>query len=138
MDDTAMAKAETLLTRCEPLLLRLGVELGSNDDLYLNVSSAVANKALQLTITAVNENTPRAQFHIGQMPAFVNRAMEVMGRVKALDMVAELRRNVEANAKTLGSIAGKIRSAQRSNNSGCMVTFVAIGVILTLATILLH
>jgi len=139
LDDTDLVKAEALLSRCESLLMRLAVELGRANDLYLDVSSAVAHKALQLAIAAMNSNSPKAQFNLEQMPAFIGRTVKVMDRVKALDMVADLRKQVETNGRTLNNIAGNVRSAaSRSNSSGCLGTFLAIGALVLLVVFLLN
>ncbi len=132
LDDWDLVKAEVLLAFCAPLLKELSVGLGVSNQLYLNVSSAIANKALQLVISSFNDNSGKASFNRSQIPAFIDRSVKILDRVKALDMVADLRKQLDANYKTMKGISSKVRSASRSNNSGCMVTFVAIGVIVTL------
>lgn len=134
-------KADALLTHCNLLLKQLRAEMGGGDEIYLNVSSAVANKALQLIIKNVNEIDSRS---FETMPILVvGRAKPLMDRLSLLDMVPPLRNNVEANAKTLDEMHRKlfdptplvrpIRATSPSDNSGLLITVAIIVVVILLA-----
>ncbi len=103
-----ITNAGTLLTKCNPHLLNISSVLGSTNDLYLKISSTVANNALGMLISVVNDaqSTSNATY----LRSTVNSAMSLMDKIGQLAMTEEERKHFTDNKNTLKNIQEQLLS----------------------------
>lgn len=69
--------AENLINDCKPKLHKIANKLGSNDEMYLNVSSTVAGMAMGIIITSVNDLQHRFSIAMEGVSAFTEEVAKV-------------------------------------------------------------
>ncbi len=102
--------AKALIEKCKPHLLNISSELGSTNDLYLKISSAVANNALGMLISVVNDaqsGTP----NLRSLSSTIRSAMSVMDEIGKLAMTSEERKHFTTNKATLADIQDNVSKA---------------------------
>jgi len=109
--------ARGLVDRCRPRLTKLKDALGADNELYLDVSSAVVDRAMQNMVALVNyAQQDGLQFTIqARLKKIVPVAMTITGELDKFDMVHDLRVSFDNNHRTLRSIAGSLPSTSSSN-----------------------
>lgn len=141
LSDT-ISNAKDLVVTCKPKLNNIKAALGSTDNLYLKLSSAVVNNALNVLISEVNNEQNALQWDrtkIITLPRTINSAMEVMNMMSTMDMEYELKRRFNQNKSTLSGIQTQLNqiisladsySSSRSSSSssgGCYIATMAYG-----------
>jgi hypothetical protein len=101
--------AKVLVDYCKPKLNNIKEALGSTDDLYLQMSGAVARCALGALISVVN--SAQRNFSPSNISSYTNlrtvivSALEVSKSIGSLDMDHDQREHFDTNLKTLKSLA---------------------------------
>jgi len=141
LSDT-ISNAKDLVVTCKPKLNNIKAALGSTDDFYLKLSSAVVNNALNALISEVNNEQNALQWDrtkIITLPTTINSAMEVMNMMSTMDMVYELKSRFNQNKSTISGIQTQLNqitsratsysSGRSSSNSsgGCYIATMAYG-----------
>lgn len=141
LSDT-ISNAKDLVVTCKPKLNNIKAALGSTDDFYLKLSSAVVNNALNALISEVNNEQNALQWDrtkIITLPTTINSAMEVMNMMSTMDMVYELKSRFNQNKSTISGIQTQLNqitsraasySSSRSSSSssgGCYIATMAYG-----------
>jgi hypothetical protein len=131
-----VANAEDLVVSCKPKLNTIKTTLGSTNDIYLRMSSAVVGNAQDMLVIAVNvaqETFKRHQIlgelvdyptysgtselkllnRLSELETIVVGAYEVTRLLSSFDMDKQLRIKFDENRNILGNIKTQIQSAKR-------------------------
>ena len=137
----SIARARTLVNNCKPHLAVIRQNLGSQDEFYLKISSAVANNALGMLIDVVNraQNSAVIAMNIanGTLATTLDSAVNAMAIIGQLDMTAQERSHFNTNNNTLSNLKSTLDSAMRqtrstyssssSSSSGCYIATMVYG-----------
>lgn len=146
LSDT-VANAKDLVDSCKPRLVNIKNALGSFDDFYLKLSSAIVSNAQGMLVTAVNDaqegfkkyqefggvdlsmlrhsfddSTKRLLGNLNvvsldELSRIVNSAYDVTTSMQSMDMISNLRQSFQKNREALGSIRSQINSATSRTTS---------------------
>ena len=143
LSDT-VSNAKDLIDSCKPRLVSVKNALGSTDDFYLKISSAVVSNAQGMLVTAVNEaqeglkNTNsfdsslpeiyydaqgKMKFKIkktvslSELSTIINTAYDVTTSMQSMDMVSNLKQSFIKNREALGSLKNQINAATNRTTS---------------------
>ena len=119
LSDT-VSNAKDLVETCKPRLSNIKKSLGSSDDFYLKLSSAVANNALGMLVTAVNEAQESIEVRIGNFSIFssvVRSALAVSESIGSMDLTSQQRTHYSKNHTALKSIASQLGVSSSSYSS---------------------
>lgn len=119
LSDT-VSNAKDLVDSCKPKLANIKSVLGSTDDFYLKISSAVANNALGMLVTAVNEAQESIEVRIGDfttLRSVVRSALSVSESINSFDLVTSQRIHYSKNHTALKSIATQLGVSGSSYSS---------------------
>ena len=136
-------RAEELLTEVSGRIDRVKESLGEKDELYLNISTAIVNKALNATVETVNNAQKLfggglGRLGIEELGQLIGRSLRIIARLDNMDMKAQMRGHLIKNSHALNDIQRSLRKASNSSGgSGCMVTALAVGVVLAVVSMLL-
>lgn len=131
-----ISNAKDLVVSCKPKLINIKTALGSTDDFYSKLSSAVVNNALNTLISVVNEAQNGLQFDrtkLFTLPATISSALEVINLMSGMDMVYELRNRFNQNKTTISNIQSQLnqvtnrQSSSSSSSGGCYIATMAYG-----------
>jgi len=103
--------ADDLVTSCKPRLQNMKSALGSYDDFYLKISSAVVNNAQGMLVTVINEAQQDHMVQLGLLDGLKNKvrgAIKVSDKLGSLEMVSELKEQYNKNHRTLKSIGSQL------------------------------
>jgi DNA-binding transcriptional regulator GbsR (MarR family) len=112
--------AKDLIDSCKPRLSNIKNTLGSTDDFYLKLSSAVANNALGMLVTAVNKSQESIEVKIGDFTTFrsvVRSALSVSESIGSFDLVPSQRTHYSKNHTALKSIASQLGVSSYASSS---------------------
>jgi hypothetical protein len=115
-----VSNAKDLIDSCKPKLANIKSVLGSTDDFYLKISSAVANNALGMLVTAVNEAQETIEVRIGDFSTLrliVRSALSVSESIGSFDLVSQQRTHYLNNHTALKSIALQLGVSSSSYSS---------------------
>ena len=127
-----------LIDECSPHLLNIKQTLGSNNQLYLDISSTVVRGALNELIEVLNE----IQKIVAQLRNFswlydnVKIAEDLMNKMAKFDMHENVRSYLDENRSSLRDLKSNViriinsRPVSPSSNSGCCVAL-AIAIVLS-------
>lgn len=114
-----IANAKNLVISCKPHLQSIKDALGATNDLYLKISSAVANNALGMIISVINSTQSlTSNITNGTLLSRVNEALSVMSIISSMDMTSQERNHYYTNKTTLDSIHLKLLQIGTSNGGG--------------------
>jgi hypothetical protein len=158
LNDTIINSKE-LVNTCKSKLQNIKGVLGSTDEFYLNISSAVVNNAMGMIISVVNEAQSGLEYNptkLLTLPNIISQALSVIAIIESLDMHPETRQRFSENKLTIKGIDRQLVNIKRqtstrsysttssstssSNNSswaednlGCLI-FLIIGLIFIIAS----
>ena len=157
----SISRATSFVNSCKPHLAVIKSNLGSTNDEYLTISSAVANNALGMVISVVNSAQSSSNLALnitsGSLATTIDSAISAMSIIGSLDMNSSERSHFNQNNGTLSSLKTQLSSLSsyrrssygggstyRSSSSsssddtnwGC-IGAVIIGVILVIFTIII-
>jgi hypothetical protein len=125
-----------LVVSCKSKLINIKNELGSYDDFYLQISSAVAGNAMGMIIEVVNNAQSGLEYKPSKLtllPNIVSSAVSVLNQMDSIDMVSEVRNRYNTNKRTINSINSQLQTINRqrtsssSSSSGCYIATMAYG-----------
>ena len=131
-----------LVVSCKPKLTNIKNELGSYDDFYLQVSSAVVSNALGMIIEVVNKEQSQLQYDrtkIITLTTTISSAVSVIDKMEYFDMVSEVRNRFDTNKRTIKGIKSQLdavtnatrsyssSSSNSSSSGGCYIATMAYG-----------
>jgi hypothetical protein len=122
--------ANEFVLKCTPKLQNIKSVLGGYDELYIKISSAIVNNALEMLVAAINSKQSDPSMKLDNLIWFVRSALKVSNRIGELDMVPELRKHYEKNHLTLKSIYYDLNNAKSrasSSSGGCYIATMAYG-----------
>ncbi len=136
----SISNARNLVSNCKPKLLNIKNIVGYNNEIYLHLSSGVANNALGMIIDIVNREQEALQYDkskIFTLKETLNNAVTAINEIGSLDMVSELRTRYNTNKVAIGNISSQlnqvvnqISNASRSSSSsssGCYIATMVYG-----------
>jgi len=137
----SIENAKSLISSCKSKLQNIKNILGSSDELYLNVSSAVVSNALGMIIEVVNDAQSGLEYNRAKLlvlPSIVSDAVSAISLMDSLDMNSQTRRRFSENKATINSINTQLDSVRRqirsatsssssSGSSGCYIATMAYG-----------
>lgn len=110
-----VSNAKDLIVTCKPKLLSMKRVLGIENDLYVNISSAVVGNAQGMLVTAVNEaqeNIGNDMFQrilgISTLKKIVEEALEVSFMFSKFDVNYDLKNHCRNNLKALKGLAEQL------------------------------
>ena len=118
--------AKNLVVSCKPHLANIKNQLGSQNDTYLQISSAVANNALGMLVTVINnaQNTSSSPYsysslltNIVSLKSEIDSAITVMNLIGGLDMTSSERSHYNTNKTSLNNIKTQVDSELSSISS---------------------
>ena len=112
---STISRAQQLIDKCTPHLSVLRSNLGSADNTYLQISSAVANNALNMVIEVINKDT--------SSKSNSKAAQEVIAKIAAMDLDSQTRSRVTQNASIIArNIATMPTGFEKVDNAtgGCL------------------
>lgn len=115
LNDT-ISNAKTLITSCKGRLQNIKNILGVNDELYLNVSSAVVSNALGMVIEVVNEAQSGLEHNrakLLRLPNIVSDAVYTITAMSALDMNSQTRQRFSENKSAINGINRELDAFRR-------------------------
>lgn len=113
----SMQRAEALVRNCKPHLDVIKSNLGSYDDSYLKISSAVANNALGMLIAIVNQAQNVYNISSGTLSNTIDSALKAMVLIGSLDMTTQTRSRYNQNHTTLENLQSQLAAAERLANT---------------------
>ena len=122
LSDT-IENAANLIAGCRPNLTNIRTVLGSTDELYLNISSAVIGNAQGMQISVVNSllNLVKSQssfYTLDTLRDDIGKAWGLTLVMNSFDMTTELRQSFKKNKESLENIESQIYEATiRSTNT---------------------
>lgn len=121
-----VSNAKDLVDGCKTKLANIKSVLGSTDDFYLKISSAVANNALGMIVTAVNKAQESIDVKIGNftnLRSVVRSALSVSESIGSFDLISSQRTHYSKNHTALKSIASQLDVSSSSNTGGSDTSF---------------
>jgi len=112
LSDT-ISNAKDLVDTCKPKLIKIKDALGSSDDFYLNISSAVVQNAQNMLVQAVNEiieSSNRRSFGVSLSSdkASIQTALDITLKMGSFDMNATLKTHYKKNLDGIKNLAGQL------------------------------
>ena len=110
----SISRATSFVNTCKPHLAVIKSNLGSTNDEYLTISSAVANNALGMVISVVNSAQSSSNLAVnianGTLASTINSAISAMSVIGSLDMTSTERSHFNQNNSTLSSLKSQLSS----------------------------
>jgi hypothetical protein len=137
---SSVTNAKDLVVSCKPILQKVKNILGSNNELYLMLSSGIASNALGMVIDVVNNAQTGLEYDrpkLLELPAIISNAVTTITTIGTLDMDRETRSRYSTNQATINGINRQLdgvrqqlraASVQPSNSGGgCYIATMAYG-----------
>jgi hypothetical protein len=112
LSDT-ISNSKDLIDSCKPKLIEIKKALGSNDEFYLNISSAVVQNAQNMLVQSVNEiieasnNRPFGST-LSSDRASIQTALDITFKMGTFDMNATLKTHYKKNLEGIKNLAGQL------------------------------
>jgi hypothetical protein len=112
LSDT-ISNAKDLIDSCKPKLIEIKEALGSNDEFYLNISSAVVQNAQNMLVQTVNEiieasNNRSFGVSLSSDKASIQTALDITLKMGSFDMTATLKTHYKKNLEGIKNIARQL------------------------------
>ncbi|WP_299095016.1 hypothetical protein [uncultured Winogradskyella sp.] len=118
--NNSMANAKALVLACKSRLQNIRGILGSNDEFYLNISSAVVNNVLGMVIEVVNESQSGIEYNRSKLiilPKIVSEAVSVISSIGSFDMNSLTRIRYNENKNTITNINSQLSRIRNQTTS---------------------
>ena len=144
----SIANAKDLVDSCIPNLNNIKNILGSNDDFYIKISSAVAVNAMGMLVSFVNDAQNSYKVKVGNFTTFrpiIRSALELSVLIGTLRMTMPQRSNYNSNHSTLNTIASQLGVSlylkeEKKNwftkNMGCLLLLINAVIIIIILKLL--
>lgn len=117
----SISRARMLVNNCKPHLEVIKSNLGSNDEFYLKISSVVANNALGMLVSVVNDaqssSSVASGIVSGSLASTIDEAIRAMSLIGSMDMTSQERYHFNQNNSTLRQLKSSLASVSRSLSS---------------------
>lgn len=116
----SFSSAKDLVNSCKNRLINIKNVLGTTDDFYLNISSAVASNALGMVIDIVNEAQSGLEYDrtkLIRLPDIISKAISTIDEIEALDMNRETKLRFSENKTTIKGIHSQVQGIKRTTPS---------------------
>ena len=107
--------AKNLIINCKPKLRKIKSTLGSKDDFYLHVSSAVVQNVLNMLVTIINGESEKLKTKSAflsrlstPLPIIILEALDITFMLGSLNMYSNMRQHYNKNLSDLKAIAYQI------------------------------
>jgi len=105
--------AKDLIDSCKPKLIEIKKVLGTNDDFYLNISSAVVQNAQNMLVQAVNEIIEASErrsygVSLSADKASIQTALDITFKMGSFDMNSTLKTHYKKNLEGIKDLAGQL------------------------------
>ena len=112
LSDT-ISNAKDLIDSCKPKLIVIKNALGANDEIYLNISSAVIQNAQNMLVQAVNEIIKASNIRIlasrlSSDRTSIQTALEITFKMGNFDMHTQLKTHYNKNLEGIKKLAGQL------------------------------
>ncbi len=119
-----------LIRSARPELNKIKAKLGTNNDTYLKISSAIASAAINALVDIINKEQESISIY-GTSAALMLRpkiesAVQTMSVIGTLDMTSQCRTYYNNNNNTLSSISRQLQP-KPSSSGGCYIATMAYG-----------
>lgn len=109
----SISNAKDLIDSCKPKLIAIKNVLGTNDDYYLNISSAVVQNAQNMLVQAVNEiieasNRRSFSSSLSSDRTSIQNALDITFKMGSFDMHTTLKTHYKKNLEGIKNIAGQL------------------------------
>ncbi|WP_143882779.1 CFI-box-CTERM domain-containing protein [Chryseobacterium binzhouense] len=138
-----VSNAKQLLNNARPYLSNVKTTLGSNDEIYLGLSSRIASDAQGKCVSEINklqEQFSKTYDNATKLAAIfllkerVNEAWEVSNTISAMDLRADFRTRVNQNKNSLSGLKSQLSQVNTgggrntsSGSGGCYIATMAYG-----------
>lgn len=110
--------AKNLVNSCKPHLTQIANALGSSHELYIKISTAVANHALGMLIDVINQQQSNTTNILnGTLESSISEGLALIDLIRTLDMTTEERDRVTKNRSTLSSMKTQLQAASISHRT---------------------
>jgi hypothetical protein len=104
---STVINAKAIVTDCKAKLQNMKTVMGASDELYLQVSSAVANNAMGMLVAFINQQQEAIQNHkiaLITLTQHTAAALSVMKQLIAFDVLTETRSRIQKNHTDLKNL----------------------------------
>ena len=115
-----ISNAKALVSSCRSRLENIRDILGSNDEFYLNISSAVVSNALGMVIVVVNEAQSELEYNrakLIRLPVIASDAASAISAMGSLDMNDQTRHRYAENKSTINGIKNQLQNIKKQTRS---------------------
>lgn len=110
-----VANARLFVNSCKPHLDAIASQLGTTNELYIKISTAVANNALGMLVSVINEaQSNQLSIIDGTMKSKIDDALSVMSIIGGLTMSAQERKRFNENKATLSNMRDQVAQINRT------------------------
>lgn len=102
--EASIENARNLVNNTVPHLNNIKSKLGSSNEVYLQVSSAVANNAMGMLIAVINNAQKVSMLSLHVLQSQINSAISVMNLIGGLDMISTERSRYNTNMSSLSKL----------------------------------
>lgn len=102
--EASIENARNLVNNTVPHLNNIKSKLGSSNEVYLQVSSAVANNAMGMLIAVINNAQKLSMLSLDVLQSKINSAISVMNLIGGLDMISTERSRYNTNMSSLSKL----------------------------------
>jgi len=122
-----ISNAKALVDFHKPKLINIKNALGSTDNLYLEISSAIASNAQGMIVTVVNQaqNDFLRNKNIHEFKNIINEAYNGITAISSLDMLPNLRAQFLKNREVITGFKNQVNTA--TTGSSCYIATMAYG-----------
>ena len=117
-----------LLNDTKPELQKIKNKLGSSNETYLKISSAIASAAINALVDIINKAQKSGElFHVVLIRPLIESALKTMGVIGSLDMTSQCRTYFNKNKNALDSINRQLQPKPAQTSGGCYIATMAYG-----------
>lgn len=110
-----ISNARTFVSSCKPHLDAIANQLGAANELYIQISTAVANNALGMLVSVINEaQSNQLSIIDGTLKSKIDDALSVMSVIGCLTMSAQERKRFNENKATLSNMRDQVAQIDRT------------------------
>lgn len=113
-----------IINKCIPLLNSIKGKLGFDNDLYMNISSAVASSAVNALVNVVNFQQTLSNGDNSKLKSVISDAVKLMSTIGNMDMDTKTRKYYNGNKNTLANIESRLNP---SPSGGCYIATMVYG-----------
>ena len=120
----SISDVQGLVEKSIPYINRMKEKLGSSDDLYIKVTSAVVSSAVNAIVEIINMKQELAIGNTNELKPIISAAISAMGIIGNIDMDTMTRQYYNSNSSTLVSMNRRLNP---SDDGACYIATMAYG-----------